>query len=123
MLSDLGLSRDQLIMIGILIGTDYNPGGVKGIGPKSALKLVKEHGTFENVLKHVEWEFKTPPNEIFEFFKNPPVGDMKIERKKPDFGKLKEFMVGFDFSEERVGKTIERLGKSKRGETLSKWLR
>ena len=39
MLSHLGLNRDQLIIIGILIGTDYNPGGVKGTGPKNVLKL------------------------------------------------------------------------------------
>ncbi len=121
-LKQLGINQDQLIMIGILTGTDYNPGGVKGIGPKSALKLVKEHGTFENVLKHVEWGFETAPDEIFDFFKNPPVIDTGIERVKPDFGKLKDFMLGFDFSEERIEKTIGRLGKT-RGETLSRWLR
>jgi flap endonuclease-1 len=109
--------------VGILTGTDYNPGGVKGIGPKSALKLVKEHKTFENVLKNVEWDCGTPPNEIFRFFKNPPVSDMEIERKKPDFEKLMEFMLDFDFSGERIGKTIERLRKSKGGGTLSKWLK
>ncbi|UCC92016.1 MAG: flap structure-specific endonuclease, partial [Candidatus Aenigmatarchaeota archaeon] len=114
---------DQLIMIGILIGTDYNPGGIKGIGPKSALKLVKEHKTFENVLKNVEWNCETAPREIFGFFKNPPVSDTGIERKKPDFEKLTEFMLDFDFSGERIGKTIGRLRKSKGGETLSKWLK
>ena len=123
MLSNLGLNRDQLIIIGILIGTDYNPGGVKGIGPKNALKLVKEYGTFENVLKRVEWGFETNPNEIFEFFKNPPVGEMEIEREKPDLENLREFMLGFDFSEKRVDKTFERLGKSRRNEGLQKWLK
>lgn len=122
-LSHLGVSRDQLIVIGILIGTDYNPGGVKGIGPKNALKLVKEHRTFDNILKHVEWRFDTPPEEIFEFFKNPPVGGSEIERGRSDFKRLKEFMVDFDFSEERIEKTIERLNKTKKSESLQKWLK
>ncbi len=96
---------------------------MKGIGPKNALKLVKEHKTFENVLKHVKWEFGTPPKEIFEFFKDPPASEMEIKKTKPDFGKLKEFMLDFGFSEERVDKTIERLNKSRKSESLQKWLR
>ncbi len=120
-LSELGVNREQLIMIGILIGTDYNPGGVKGIGPKNALKLVREHKTFERVFDHVKWEFDVSPKEIFEFFKNPPVEDREIERKKPDFERLKEFMLDFDFSEERVDKTIERLKNARKEEGLQKW--
>ncbi|MHA2328348.1 MAG: flap endonuclease-1, partial [Candidatus Hodarchaeales archaeon] len=38
-------NRDQLIMIGLLVGTDYNPKGIKGIGPKTALKLVQKYRT------------------------------------------------------------------------------
>src|SRR3989344_3125109 len=38
-LKNLQLTLDQLIALAILVGTDYNPGGVKGIGPKTALKL------------------------------------------------------------------------------------
>jgi len=41
-LDNLGINKDQLLVLGILVGTDYNPGGVKGIGPKKALILVKE---------------------------------------------------------------------------------
>src|SRR3989338_1764645 len=42
-LKHLGISQDQLIALAMLIGTDYNMGGIKGIGPKNALKLVKKH--------------------------------------------------------------------------------
>lgn len=123
-LSRLGVDRNQLIIIGILIGTDYNPKGVKGIGPKSALKLVKEHHTLENVLKHVGWEFDTPAKEIFEFFRNPPVEECEIEKVKPDFKGLKEIMLDHDFSGERVDKTIERLEKTGRGErNLQAWFK
>ena len=120
-LSNLGLSYDQIIIMGILIGTDYNPGGIKGIGPKSALKLVKEHTSLENVLKNVKWEFDITPEEIFNFFKSPPVTDVEIKKIKPDFEKLKEFMVSYDFSSERAEKTVDRLKKSRKSESLSKW--
>lgn len=121
-LARLGISREQLIMIGILIGTDYNPGGVKGIGPKTALKMVRERGF--NVFSGLEWDFEPSAEEIFRFFLNPPVSDVEIKRPKPDLAKLKEFLLDFDFSAERIDKTIERLGglKGKGGEGLNKWL-
>ncbi|MEM3723883.1 MAG: flap endonuclease-1, partial [Candidatus Hadarchaeales archaeon] len=49
-LKSLEITREQLIDIGILIGTDYNE-GVKGIGPKKALELVKKEGSLEKILK------------------------------------------------------------------------
>jgi flap endonuclease-1 len=123
-LSHLGLKREQLIMVGILIGTDYNPGGVKGIGPKTALKMVKGRD-FEDVFSEVKWDFDTSAKEIFEFFIKPPVSDVEIKRTKPDYSKLKEFMLDFDFSEERIEKTIERLQAARKAEcgSLGKWLR
>ncbi len=49
-LNETGLTYEQLIDVGILIGTDFNPDGIKGLGPKTALKLIKEHGTLEDAL-------------------------------------------------------------------------
>src|SRR5207249_10230945 len=43
-LASLGLTREQLVDMGLLIGTDFNE-GVKGIGPKKALALIKKHGS------------------------------------------------------------------------------
>ena len=43
-LNSLGIDQDQLIVLSMLVGTDYNIGGIKGIGPKKALGLVKTHG-------------------------------------------------------------------------------
>ncbi len=113
-LSSLGITHDQLIILGILIGTDYNPGGVKGIGPKNALKLVKEQKTLENVMKHVKWDFDVAPEEIFGFFKNPPVKDIEIE--KPEFRpeKIREKLVEeHGFSEERVNSVIEKINEAR----------
>ncbi|MEM5792838.1 MAG: flap endonuclease-1 [Candidatus Aenigmatarchaeota archaeon] len=127
-LSDLEINREQLIILGILVGTDYNPGGIKGLGPKGALELVKEKVTLENVLKEVEWNFDIDPNKIYEFFINPPViEDYKIEWKEVNEEKIKKIMVDeHDFSEERIEKGIERLleiRKSGAQSTLSGWFK
>lgn len=46
MLGALGIDRQGLIDLALLVGTDFND-GVKGIGPKKALKLVQQHGRIE----------------------------------------------------------------------------
>jgi flap endonuclease-1 len=110
MVSDLGISHDQLIIIGILTGTDYNPGGVKGLGPHKALELVKEHKTLESVLNHVDWHFDTQAREIFDFFKNPPAEDLKIEKRQPDPELVKRILVDdHEFSQDRIQRTLEKL--------------
>jgi len=126
-LDRLGITQDQLIVLGIMVGTDYSE-GVRGVGPKSALKLVQEHRTLEDTLAHVEWTSVVPAHEVYEFIKNPPVtDDYELEWREPDAAKLLEFMhVEHDFSEERVGKVIERLQAAwtkGRQASLSGWLK
>jgi flap endonuclease-1 len=123
-LNTLEITREQLVITGILIGTDYNPKGVKGFGPKHALKLVKEKKTLDDVFASVNWEFEIKPQNIFSFFMNPPVEDCSICKKEPDFEKLREFMAGFDFSGERIDNAIESLKKSQAGRQsgLGRWL-
>jgi len=116
-----------LIILGILIGTDYNPQGIKGVGPKTGLKLVKEHKTLDKVLEQVEWKFDVDAHKIYEFFLNPPVSDeYKIEWKQPDKDKLMELMIEeHDFSEVRVENAVNRLMEAKREGTQSRlgdWL-
>jgi len=112
-LSNLGITREQLIVVGMLVGTDYNP-GIERVGPKTALKLVKEHKTLEKILANVEWKAEVDPEEIYEFFLNPPVTEKyRIEWRQPDREKIIEFMVEeHDFSRERVEKVIEKLQQS-----------
>ena len=47
----LGITGEQIIDIGILIGTDFNPDGFERIGPKTALKMIKEYGKLEDIPK------------------------------------------------------------------------
>ena len=78
-LNELGITREQLVDIGILVGTDYNPQGVKGIGPKTALKLIKEHGSLEKALREIKnAEFPVPPEKIREVFLNPKVKELYV---------------------------------------------
>ncbi|UCG94948.1 MAG: flap endonuclease-1 [archaeon] len=117
-LKGLGLSREQLVLIGIGIGTDYNPGGLSGIGPKTALKMVKEEGNASVLLKKVgkeKWEFDVSPEEIFDFFMNPPVTrDYEMEWNPPNEEKIKKILCDrHDFSENRLDSTLEKLAEKK----------
>lgn len=52
---EFGLTPEQLIdMKGLMGDTSDNIPGVPGIGPKTAIKLLKEYGTLENVLANTE---------------------------------------------------------------------
>ena len=55
-LNHLGIDRDKLIALAILVGTDYNK-GIKGVGPKTALKLVKQEKNFDKLFKDVNADF------------------------------------------------------------------
>jgi flap endonuclease-1 len=117
-LNEAGLDRKQLIALGILVGTDFNIGGVKGIGPKKGLKMVKEYeGDFEKMFKEAEYEkyCETPWDEIMEFFLNPPdSGVESFEFKSIDEEKLKKMLVEeYEFSEERVNKFLDRMSAGK----------
>jgi len=127
-LKECGITYEQLIDVGILIGTDFNPDGIKGLGPKTALKLVKEHGSLENTLPHLKnAEFPAEPQRIREIFLKPRTTDSyKIEWREPDVEGVVTFICKErDFSEDRVRKTLERMQKGteklKGKTTLEKW--
>ncbi|MEM3622285.1 MAG: flap endonuclease-1 [Candidatus Bathyarchaeia archaeon] len=129
-LRECDITYEQLIDVGILIGTDFNPDGVKGLGPKTALKLIKEHGNIENAMQHLKnAEFPVEPQRIREIFLHPKVTDnYKIEWKEPDIGGIVNFICRErDFSEDRVRKAVEKMQKGitkqKGKTTLEEWFR
>jgi flap endonuclease-1 len=111
-LAALMLTRDQLIDLGILIGTDFNPDGFKGIGPKTALKLLRENGTVEQIATK-NTNIKIPPNlqKIRDIFLKPEVtSHYTLQWKEPQTESLVRFLCGDrDFSEERVRTAVERM--------------
>jgi len=127
-LKNLGITREQLILIGLLVGTDYNPEGIENIGPKKALKLVKEKKTLENILKEIEWKFDVSAQEIYDFFLNPPVTDnYNLVWKEPNEEGLIKFMVEeHNFSEERIRNAIEKVKQAtekQKQKSLSRWFK
>jgi flap endonuclease-1 len=108
------LTQDQLIVMGILVGTDFNIGGVKGIGPKNALKLVKKYGKdFDSLFKEVEWNknFDFGWEIVFDTIKNMPVtDDYELTWKSVDRSRIINLLVEkHEFSRERVEKTLDEL--------------
>jgi len=129
-LKELGITRDQLIDIGILVGTDFNPDGIKGIGPKTALKLIKKHGSLERALESIkDAKFPVDPKKIKEFFLHPKVTDnYTLIWKNPNVEDIIDFLCGEkDFSEDRVRKALQRaikgMEKAKTRTTLDSWFR
>lgn len=115
-LNSLGIDQNQLTALAMIIGTDYNPGGIKGIGPKNALKLVKKHKTdFDNLFKEVKWNahFEFPWTEVYYLIKKMPTTDeYELEWSSIDKGNLHKLLVDeHDFSEERVKSTLEKFNK------------
>jgi flap endonuclease-1 len=55
LLARLGISREQLVDLAILVGTDFNA-GIKGVGPRKALKLVQAHGSIEAMPEEIRRE-------------------------------------------------------------------
>ena len=119
-LDNLGITREQLIEMGILIGTDFFQ-GIKGIGQKTALDLIRKYSTIENILKN---RVKIGGNEITlnldlvtqikDIFLHPDVKkDYKIPKpKKIDFENLEELLIEqHNFSRQRVENALERLRK------------
>ena len=116
-LANLKLTREQLIDLGILIGTDFNPDGFKGIGPKTALKLIKEHGSIEKIAE-AKLDFHPPPplGRIRDIFLKPEVtSNYTLLWREPDIEGLVGFLCGDrDFNEERVRTAV---GKARAGFT------
>lgn len=112
-LNQLEISREKLVWMGVLMGTDFNPDGVKGVGPKTGLKLVKEYDSFDSLLKDKkleEWEPENDPGTIREFFLDPPIAEIEYSFENPDTDRIRQILVEeHDFSQKRVDSGIEKL--------------
>ena len=121
----LGITGKQIVDIGILIGTDFNPDGFERIGPKTALKLVKEYGKLEEIPQIQEQLKQINYNQIRGIFLQADVLEVnKIEFKEIDYSGIIDYLTKErDFSQERVQASLNRLkrGLEKRSHTLEKW--
>ena len=119
-LENLNITQEQLIDMGILIGTDFYP-GIKGIGQHTALNLIKKYGTIENIInEHVKvgaTEIKVEEeiiDQIKEIFLNPDIKEEypKLIWQKIEYDKIEELLIEkHNFSKQRIENALERLRK------------
>jgi len=124
-LSELKLNREQIVDLGILIGTDFNPDGFTRIGPKTALKMIREHSKLENIPQIQEQLELIDYNQIRKIFLEPDVSDVsEIKFGEVDYDGMTKYLVeDRNFSQDRVQTSLNRLKKAfeKKSHTLEQW--
>jgi len=108
LLQALAITREQLVDLGILVGTDFND-GIKGIGPKKALALVRAHGSIDQMPVAIRGQLGDV-DPIRQIYLNPNVTDAyELSRADPDFDGVVDFLCRErEFSEERVRAALRR---------------
>ncbi|GAA0508602.1 flap endonuclease 1 [Halorubrum aquaticum] len=120
-LEDLGLDREGLVDVAMLCGTDFNE-GIRGVGPKTAVSAVREHGDLWGVL--ASRDASIPNAEaVREFFLDPPVSDADFDATiEPDVEAARAYVVdewGVDADE--VARGFERIRESQVQTGLDRW--
>ncbi|KAK2966200.1 hypothetical protein RJ640_008766 [Escallonia rubra] len=120
-LEELNLTMEQFIDLCILCGCDYCD-SIRGIGAQTALKLIRQHGSIENVLENINKErYQIPDDwpyqEARRLFKEPLVfTDEQLELKwaAPDEEGLINFLVTENgFNSDRITKAVEKIKTAK----------
>ncbi|PIA40764.1 hypothetical protein AQUCO_02400079v1 [Aquilegia coerulea] len=121
-LEELNLSMDQFIDLCILCGCDYCD-SIRGIGGQTALKLIRQHGSIENILENINKErYQIPEDwpyqEARQLFKEPLVSvdneESELKWATPDEEGLITFLVNENgFNNDRVTKAIEKIKAAK----------
>ena len=124
-LESLEVSREQLVDIGILIGTDFNPDGFERVGPKTALKMIKQHSRLEDIPQIQEQLQEIDYEQIRKIFLEPVVADVdEIVFGEVDYDGISNYLVKErSFSEERIQSSLNRLRKAleKKSQNLDQW--
>lgn len=124
-LKELGLTKEQMVDVGILIGTDFNPDGFTRVGPKTALKMIKEHSRLEKIPQIQEQLAEVDYEQIRKIFLEPNIAKVdKIKFDKIDYDGILKYLVDErSFSPDRVQTSLNRLKKSieKKSQTLEQW--
>jgi flap endonuclease-1 len=109
MLDELGITRAQLIDLGLLVGTDFHP-GIHGIGPKKALALVKRHGAIEHMPPNVADAFNGDLDRLRQIYLVPDVhDDYRVEFGRCDVEGVVHFLCEeHAFGRERVMAALDR---------------
>ena len=109
MLDELGISRPQLVDLGLLVGTDFHP-GIKGIGPKKALALVTRHGAIDRMSSEVHDAFGPDLDRLRQIYLEPQVSDdYRLDSAPCDVDGVVRFLCDeHAFGRDRVLAALER---------------
>ena len=120
-LEELGVDRQGLVDIAMLCGTDFNE-GVHGVGPKTAVKAVREHGDLWGVLEARDAEIPHAA-EIRELFMNPPATDVDVDTAvNPDVEAARAYVVDeWGVSPDEVERGFDRIAESQAQTGLDRW--
>ncbi|QIB74780.1 flap endonuclease-1 [Halogeometricum borinquense] len=121
-LADLDVTQEQLIDIAILCGTDFNE-GISGVGPKTALKEVKEHGDLWTVLEARD-DYIENADRVRELFLDPPVtDDYEFDTNlSPDLDAAREYVTDeWEVPADEVARGFERIEDSLVQTGLDQW--
>ena len=120
-LASLGVTREQLVDMALLIGTDFNA-GVKGIGPKKALGLIRKHGSLDPALAELKVDIESK-DEVREIFLEPRVlPEVQVEFRDPDADGVRAMLCDeFAFSRDRIDQALTKFA-SARGQQKQKSL-
>ncbi len=122
LLQALDLTREQLIDLAILVGTDYNE-GVRGVGPRKALDLVGKHGRLEDLPAEVREQLPGDVEAIRNLFLHPHVEEAyRVDPGTLNRQEVVDFLCGErDFSRPRVEAALDRLERSQRQPSLDEF--
>lgn len=106
-LDNLKFTREQLIDLALLVGTDFN-NGIHGIGIKRGIKLLNEK-SLENILEDLDYKPETDIEILRKIFLNPNVNkNYKIKFKNYDNEKIIEFLCEeHGFGKDRVNNVLK----------------
>ena len=111
-LEALGITREQLVDVALLVGTDFND-GVMGVGPKKGLAMVKKYGQAEKFPDEIRRELPENLDQVRNIFLHPKVlQDYSLKRGRPDPDGMIEFLCEERrFGRDRVRKVADQLVK------------
>ena len=124
-LESMGLTREELVDTGILIGTDFNPDGFERVGPKTAIKMIKQHKRLEDIPQIQEQLNEIDFQQIRKIFLEPDVANVdEIVFEEVNYEAITNYLVKErNFSEDRIQSTLNRLKKAleKKSQNLDQW--
>ena len=111
-LNDIDLTREQLIDVALMVGTDFNE-GIHGIGAKTGMKLIRNNTLEEILVQKGITDVAVEPDELRNIFLKHEVNtDYKIKFKNANIEKLCEFMCEeHGFSQSRVLNVADKMKK------------